>query len=562
MIKTLLLVDDEPAILNSLKRMLRHSDYNILTANSGAEALETLQKNNNIQVVLTDYRMPNMTGAELLSEIKKRFSTVIGLILSGHSDHDILLEVINSGIVYKFLTKPWNNKELSNTVEQAFDQYNLLQSQNKPPLGIKQLLSRKSLLQELDHWMAAGIDTIAFYLDIRNFHSYNDSLGYETSDQLLTAIAHLLVVNKPNKSLIGHMNGDEFVIILPKSSCNEEKQQIITELLLPFQESVHIAGRDLHIAFNVGYGISPNDGDTPALLLRNAYAAVNHSKQNGSTVYPRYSVSMNNTSQQTMLLRSDLHKALERNELSVVYQPKVCMITRNIVGAECLLRWKHGSVGMVPPSIFIPLAEASGLIESIGEWVLLTACNQSNLWIQEGLPPFLMSVNISGRQLQHKTLMEKINNTVKLSGVNPEQLELEITETFLMQDINSSLALLHEIKKLGIHLAIDDFGTGYSSLNYLSQLPVNTLKIDRSFVIDLPELKERENLLRNLIRMSHDLDMSVVAEGVETQAQFNKLKELKCDEIQGYFYSPPVSPDKFRTLLENQPLIGVEYQPA
>lgn len=557
--KTLLLVDDEPAILSALKRIFRHSGYQMLTAGSGAEALDILDGNDDIQVILTDFRMPKMTGGELLAEVNQRFSNVVGLILSGYADIDTLLKAINSGAVFQFMTKPWAKSELLQAVELAFERYYTLQAQNAPPLGVEQLLSRNELMHHLEQWMKEGTNTIAFYFDVSNFHSYNDCLGYETADQLLASIAQILVSNKPKTSLFGQMNGDEFVMIIPMISCPDDKQRLIRNLLQPFQDLLSIMGHSLHISFNVGYAISPTDGNIPELLLRNSYAAVEHAKQTGATIFPRYLVSMNDKNQKLMTIRSELHQALERQQFSVVYQPKICMTTGNIVGAESLLRWEHCSLGIVPPSMFIPLAESSGLIESIGEWVLLTACCQSQLWKKSGLPSFLMSVNLSGRQLQRHTLIEKIENIIELSGVLPEQLELEITETFLMQDIESSLELLHKIKGLGIRLAIDDFGTGYSSLNYLSQLPVDTLKIDRSFVVDIPESKERENLLKNVIKMSHDLGMSVVAEGVETQSQVDVLKRLKCDEIQGYYYSPPVSAEQFRVLLENQPLIGSEY---
>ncbi|MBL4764542.1 MAG: EAL domain-containing protein [Colwellia sp.] len=555
--KTLLLVDDEPSILSSLKRVFRRSGYQILTAGSGPEALELIRVNPEIQVVLTDYRMPGMTGGELLTEVNQQFSNVIGLILSGNADIDILIDALNSGVVYKFLCKPWDQSKIVEAVSFAFKRYYELQESHLPLLGLEELLSRKELMQHLEQWMKKGTKTVIFYLDVNNFSSYNDCFGYDAADQLLVCIAQILMLNKPDTSLLGQMSGDEFVIIMPVTSSDENPQLLIETILQPFRDLIHIAGHDLHITFNIGFAISPTDGNTPEALLRNAQAAVNHSKQVGSTTFPRYFVSMNDKSQQLMVLRNDLHQAIERQQLSLVYQPKICTFTGSIVGAESLLRWKHDSLGMISPSIFIPLAESSGLIDSIGEWVLSGACYQSQLWKNNGLPSFLMSVNLSGRQLQRHTLIDKVRNIIELSGILPEQLELEITETFLMQDIDNSLKQLHEIKGLGIRLAIDDFGTGYSSLNYLSRLPVDTLKIDRSFIINFLESKEHEDLIRNMIKMSHDLGMSVVAEGVETQAQFNKLRHLKCDEIQGYLFSPPVPAEQFAILLESQPLVGV-----
>ncbi len=397
------------------------------------------------------------------------------------------------------------------------------------------------------------------YLDVVNFKSFNDSLGYEEGDQLLAVIMEQLMLSKPNGSFLGRMNGDEFALIMPFSGSEEEIQGLIKSLLYPFDDLINIAERELHVSFNVGYGISNVDGNTSELLLRNTQVAANYFKRLEGIGFHRYQPVMNNISKEKMVLRSDLYRALERNQFSVVYQPKVCMSTGHIVGAECLLRWKHHSLGVISPAIFISLAESSRLIEPIGEWVLSKACYQSQIWKKEGLPPFLMSVNLSGRQLMSNTLPEKIKNIIEITGISPDQLQLEITETYLMQNIDNSLQLFNEIKALGVSLAIDDFGTGYSSLSYLNRLPVDSLKIDRSFIIGLPKSNEKKCLVKNIIQMSHDLDMSVVAEGVETQAQLDTLRHLKCDEIQGYFYSPPVSAEEFRILLENQPLIGKNY---
>ena len=557
--KRILLVDDEPAILKSLKRVLRRTSCQVMTAENGLEALKLLEEHNDIQVVVTDYRMPQMTGAQLLMEVKNRFPDVIGVILTGYADLDAVMEALNSGAVYQFLTKPWDEQKLLDTVQLAFEKSAADASQKQPPLGLEQLLSRNELMASLDEWLDGGSGATVFYLDVKNFHTFNDSLGYKVADRLLSMLAQSLIRSKPDLSLLGQMSGDEFLLIMPAVLSKEENQQVIRSLLEPFHELVSLDGRELHISFSVGYSVSPEDGDNSELLVRNAQAAVNYSKQSGAIQYPRYQPVMNEKSHELMSLRSDLYRALERNEFSVVYQPKVCIKTGNIVGAESLLRWKHESLGMVSPALFIPLAESTGLIDSIGEWVLSTACFQSQFWKRENLPLFLISVNLSGHQLQHNTLAEKVQSILQLSGISPVQLELEITESFLMQDIDNSLKQLDRMKELGIRLSIDDFGTGYSSLNYLSRLPIDTLKIDRSFVQELPESKERVDLVKNVIQMSHDLGMSVVAEGVETQAQLDILRSLNCDEIQGYFFSPPVSAEKFRILLESQPLVVKEF---
>lgn len=559
---TLLVIDDEKAILRSLRRTLHHAGYKVVTAESGTEALQILEDNRHIRVVISDYRMPNMTGGELLTKIKQRFSDVIGIMLTGYADIESVIAALNSGAVYKYLTKPWNDTTLLAEVESAFlhcQELDKLRS-NSGSLGIKNLLPRHDVMDLLGQWMSSGIQTTAVYLDVNMFRSYNDSLGYEVADQILIALAETLVQNLPESALLGQMGGDEFVMLMPEVCSETETQNLIETLLLPFHKLQNIAGRELHISFGAGYAISPDDGDTPEALVRNAQAALFSYKSSGSKPFTRYRSAMNARSRELMSLRSDLYRALEKDQFSVVYQPKVSLSTGLIVGAESLLRWQHDSLGMISPATFIPLAESSGLIEPIGEWVLSTASSQRKVWQLQGLPSFLLSVNLSGRQLREKTLAEKVKQILDISGIQPTDLELEITETFLIQDIDSSVRLLNELKALGIKLSIDDFGTGYSSLSYLNRLPIDTLKIDRSFVKELPQCQDRVDLVRNVIQMSHDLGMSVVAEGVETQAQLDTLNTLKCDEIQGYFYSPPVSAEQFRVLLENQPLVGKPYQ--
>ncbi len=655
--KKILLVDDEAAILRSLTRLLRRAKYKVFTANSGAEALEILATEQ-IPVVLSDFRMPAMTGGELLAEVKQRYPDVVGLVLSGYADLDAVTSILNEGVAFKFLHKPWDDHKLLEQIESAYarweekdkkaaltrlvmesddalfeidqntniahlnpaacqlcrsdetaiigraitefipaiSEHSLLQlfcshevnlevqdsehsallhlnsrpsSPERWVLSVRRisqtgrdipgLLNRGEIIQQVDNWLKNGSCPITtVYLDVKNFQSFNDSFGYHEADKLLVQIATTLMRNKPEGCELGRMSGDEFVLMLPTNDECDIKCQV-RRFLAAFDHLIPFAGHEVFIDFSVGYAQFPADGNTTERLLRNAQAAANHAKHQGRRTYARYLPAMNAKSQELMVLQSDLYRALEREELSVVYQPKVSLKTGNIVGAETLVRWNHKSLGMISPAVFIPLAEANGLIEPIGEWVLSTASVQSKIWQQEGLPSFLIAVNLSGRQLQVDSLTDKVRAILTTSGLSADQLELEVTETFMMQDIEHSLARVQELKDLGIRIALDDFGTGYSSLNYLSRLPVDTLKIDRSFITGLPDSQERFDLVRNVIQMSHDLGMQVVAEGVETRQQLDVLKSLDCDEIQGFYFSPPVPADQFRQLLENQPLIGAEY---
>jgi len=662
--KTILLVDDEAAILRALNRLLRRAGFTVFTANSGQEALEILQREN-IQVILSDFRMPQMTGGELLAKVKEEHQNIVGLVLSGFADIESVTKILNDGSASKFLHKPWDDTELLQQIEWAFEHWNTLNKQsgltrmvmesdealleidaagivrNLNPaaaelcaatesdilnnkitdfiyalsprqlellctqvensaelvdgdnlyevtchpiddnrwilsvrhksrnsgLGVKNLLHRSEVMRRLEDWMStkdnntsdmsSGVSVI--YLDVNRFQTFNDSLGYREADRLLAEIARTLSNQKPQDAMIGRMTGDEFVFILPTVQSDQNTVALINQILEPFDQPISFAERNVYISFSAAYALTPEDGSCPEELLRNAKSAVAYSKRRGRSVHPRYKPAMNQRTSELMTIQSDLYRALEKNQFSVVYQPKVSLKTGRILGAESLLRWKHENLGFISPATFIPLAEDNGLIETIGEWVLATSATQSKIWQMDGLPPFRLAVNLSGRQLQEEGLLDAVKKILANTGIEPNQLELEVTETFMMQDIEHSLQLLQELKSLGIRLALDDFGTGYSSLNYLSRLPVDTLKIDRSFVTDLENSRDRLDLVRNVIRMSHDLGMEVVAEGVETQAQFDLLAEIQCDEVQGYFISPPVPADKFRELLENQPLIGRDF---
>lgn len=662
--KTILLVDDEAAILRALNRLLRRAGFTVFTANSGQEALEVLQREN-IQVVLSDFRMPHMTGGELLAKVKEEHQNIVGLVLSGFADLESVTKILNDGSASKFLHKPWDDSELLQQIEWAFEHWSTLNKQsgltrmvmesdealleidaagivrNLNPaamelcsatendvlnnkitdfiyalsprqldllctqaensaelvdgdnlyevtchplgnerwilsarhksrnsgLGVKNLLHRSEVMRRLEDWMSTpdhntsdaetGVSVI--YLDVNRFQTFNDSLGYREADRLLAEIARTLIEQKPQDAMIGRMTGDEFVFILPTVRSDQHTVALINQILEPFDRPIGFAERKVYISFSAAYALAPEDGSCPEELLRNAKSAAAYSKRRGRSVHPRYKPAMNQRTSELMTIQSDLYRALEKNQFSVVFQPKVSLKTGRILGAESLLRWKHDTLGFISPATFIPLAEDNGLIDTIGEWVLATSATQSKIWQMDGLPPFRLAVNLSGRQLQEEGLLDAVKVILTNTGIEPNQLELEVTETFMMQDIEHSLQLLKELKSLGIRLALDDFGTGYSSLNYLSRLPVDTLKIDRSFVTDLENSQERLDLVRNVIRMSHDLGMEVVAEGVETQAQFDLLAEVQCDEVQGYFISPPVPADKFRDLLENQPLIGRDF---
>ncbi|WP_156473633.1 EAL domain-containing response regulator [Neptuniibacter marinus] len=566
--KSILLVDDEPSILRALKRIFHRAGYKVTIANGPEEALVILE-DHSFPIVLSDYRMPNKTGGELLIEIKEKYPSTLGLILSGYADLQSVIAALNSGAVYKFLEKPWEEAQLLEEIDQAFShwrQENILplrdvrsDEQGKVSnLGDVARASsdltygKMSVMESIDHKISTQAHFSLVYLDIRHFRHFNDCLGYQKSDQLLHHIHALLKKQIRADVEFSLMNGAAFVFFVPEVFTEASAFDFIASLLSPFKQLVTFDEREILLTFSAGYSVYPDDGLTAEELVRGSQLAANYSKDRGLNVYPQYKKSMDGNRDDMVSLQSELCQALKRNEFTLYYQPKISLVNGKILGAEALIRWHHSKKGLISPDRFIPLAELTGLIEPIGEWVLSTAIAQSFLWQQEGLPTFVMSVNVSGRQLVEHDLATKVKKIIQDSGVSPEYIELEVTETFLMQDIEHSIDVLKEIRALGVKIAIDDFGTGYSSLNYLTRLPVDTLKVDRSFIIDFAAETEKTNLVKNMIVMSHDLGMRVVAEGVETLEQLQQLKEMNCDEVQGYYFSRPVVAEEFKTMLQEQ----------
>ena len=294
----------------------------------------------------------------------------------------------------------------------------------------------------------------------------------------------------------------------------------------------------------------PDDGLDHQALLKNADQAMYAAKDKGKNMYQFYISEMDEASSNKMILETMMHKALDNREFELYYQPRMNLMTGALTGLEALIRWKHPEKGWISPAEFIPVAEETGLINPIGEWVLRTACAQNKAWQDAGYPPFSVSVNLSVRQFREQTLVHLIPKVLQETGLDPQYLELEITENISMHNMEYVLSILQEIKKLGVKISMDDFGTGYSSLSYLKKFPIDHLKIDQSFIRDIQHHEEDNSIVKAIIRMAHSLEMIVIAEGVETEAQSSLLREMKCDEIQGFFISKPLPPEHIEHFLK------------
>jgi len=673
---TLLLVDDEENILHSLVRVLRSEGYHILTATDGEQALQILASNE-VQVILSDQRMPGMSGSEMLSHAKELYPETVRMILSGYADLASVTDAINRGNIYKFLIKPWDADLLRANIREAFDRYELgrkgaqftkiyentvegilitdgesrIQAVNpaftaitgylpeealgKTPailhsgkqdaefyrrmwlslldqgkwtgeiwnrrkngeiypewLNITAIRDQHGHLQQYvglftditEHMQAeeklryqAYHDPLTdlpnrlmytehldmalpqarrreqmcgiMMLDLDYFKNINDTFGHEVGDKLLILVAQRLRECIRKEDTLARMGGDEFTFLLSLANDIKDVARVAEKILASFTHSFTIDGKDLFVTPSIGISLFPGDGEDAETLLKNADAAMYRAKEGGRNAYQFYTADMNAQAQERMSLENDLRHAQENGELEMYYQPKVATEDGRIVSAESLIRWHHPTRGFVSPSEFIPLAEENGLILPIGEWLLNEVCRQIRRWRDDGMAVPCIAVNLSGRQFQRQNLPDMLAQAIADAGINPGDLELELTEGTIMSNAESNIEMLVLLKRMGLSLAIDDFGTGYSSLSYLKRFPIDVLKIDYSFIRDIVTDNNSAQLVRSVIDMAHGLKLKVVAEGVETQEQLDFLRQHQCDLIQGYLFSKAVPAKNFESLV-------------
>jgi diguanylate cyclase (GGDEF)-like protein len=412
------------------------------------------------------------------------------------------------------------------------------------------LMLNQRLDQALSRHSRAGTQLAIVFMDLDRFKVINDSLGHGAGDVLLRQVADRLRGQSRKGDTVARMGGDEFVLLVENpetlmdvSAC---AQRVVERLSAPY-----VLGRnDCHITVSVGISVYPADGVDSQTLLKAADVAMYRAKEIGRNNYLRYAPSMNVHTLERLELESDLRHALERGEFFLHYQPKVETATGMITGTEALLRWNHPLHGLIPPNTFIPLAEETGLIVSIGEWVLATACARNKAWQDQGLTNLTVSVNLSARQFGDPMLLKNLTRIISASGLDPSGLELEITESMVMSYGACAVAVLENLKSIGVQIAIDDFGTGYSSLAYLKRFPIDTLKVDRSFIRDIPADSSDMKITRAIIALAHGLKLKVVAEGVETADQLKFLRAHHCDSVQGYFLHRPLAEAEVTEVLE------------
>jgi diguanylate cyclase (GGDEF)-like protein len=585
---TIVCIDDERLVLISLRDQLNRilgGDYEIELAEGCEDALalfaELAQARIEIPLVICDQLMPGMTGEELLIDIHTRHPQTRKILLTGQASFDALIGAINRANLYRYIAKPWDETDLGLTVKEAIHSYfqtQQLLEQNAILQKINQELQseierrermEQQLIHEALHDALTGLPNrtlfmerlekalqmnkryedylfAILFIDLDRFKVINDSLGHHIGDRLLIEFASRLKAITRATDTSARLSGDEFVILLEPISALDDAirtaQRIARELNIP----LHINGREVFTNASIGIAMNSSEYNKGAELLRDADIAMYRAKEKGKGRYEVFNRVMYARAIERLHLENDLRQALDRQELLVYYQPILSANTGKLKGFEALLRWKHPLRGFVSPAEFIPIAEETGAIVEIGEWLLRSVCQQIALWQTQlsMTAPLQVSVNLSARQLKETQLSTTIDEILAQFNLKGENLQLELTESMLMDDVEEIIVILWKLREKGIQLSIDDFGTGYSSLSYLHRLPANYLKIDRSFVTDICSNNDSQKITEVIITLANSLNMKTIAEGVETRQQLQCLRLLNCDFIQGYLLSPPVPPSE------------------
>ena len=550
----ILLVDDDQdyfVIVQSLLSEIRSSySYELEWADTYDIALEKVGRNQ-FDICLFDYFLGERNGLELLREIREKGFTIPVILLTGLGDHKVDLSAMKAGaadfLEKHRLTAPLLERSLRYAAERHKIELKLTHLANYDVLtGLpNRWLLQDRLSQALARARRENCQVAILFLDLDRFKVINDTLGHSAGDLLLRKIAVRLTKGIRECDTIARFGGDEFMaitfLISQAQSAARLAQRILKALLLPF----NLHGQEVFIKASIGIALYPIDGTDLESLVKCADSAMYQAKSLGGNTYSFFSPEINTHTMEKLIMESKMHRALEREEFLLYFQPQFDIQTGRMCVAEALLRWQPLDGKLVLPAHFIPLLEETGLIIPVGEWVLGSACAQCKAWQEAGMPLFRIGVNISARQLKQEGFVDMVKKILHETGLDPFYLELEITENMIMENILENIELLDKLKGLRIHIAMDDFGTGFSSLKYLKNFPIDRVKIDRSFITHINNDPKDESIVRTIIALAHNLGMKVVAEGVETEEQFDLLTRLGCDEVQGYYFGKPVPAEEF-----------------
>jgi len=568
----LLIIDDEEQIRHLLMDLLS-SLYDCCTASSAEEALAALSEQT-FDLVISDIDMGRMSGLELVPRVHSLSPDTVVVMISGNQDIEFAIQALRVG-AFDYITKPIDLRHVEASVERALKHSELLKEKRRYKEQLEELLQQRTA--EVD-WLAyydtvtqlpnralfedrltqacsvaksSGQSLGVLFISLDQFKKVNDSLGHAPGDSLLREFAERLKSCISKSDTVARFGNDEFALLKTQIDGTNDVIETIGSLSQVLKFSFDLPGHELYATASVGVSMFPIDGEDCHTLLKNAGAALYKAKKSGGANYQFFTADMHELATRRLALETNLRRAIQNEEFLIHYQPRVSVDSLAITGVEALVRWQHPQFGLVSPSEFIPLAEDTGLIVPIGEWVLRQACEQNRRWQDQGFAPIQVAVNISGRQFHDRDLSQTVIRILNESGLAPHHLELELTESSIMQNEEFAGNVLTRWRNMGINITIDDFGTGVSSLASLKRLPIGALKIDQSFVRDTSIDPDDAAIVLAIITLAHNLRLRVVAEGVETEEQLRFLQLMRCDEIQGYFFSKPLPAEKLVSLFDS-----------
>lgn len=555
----ILVVDDEPTNTKLLERLLSKVGYRQIIVTNDSRQTLSLCEQHRPGLILLDLNMPELDGFAVLAQLHAAYpqDPPPVVMLTAQSDQTSRLNALRGG-ARDFVTKPFDRTELLVRIENmlrlklAEDERVRLGALLDPITGLPNRKRTEELLQERIDTRADRTQRLALaLLEVQQFKRINQSFGYEGGDRVLCLLKErLLRTLSGHRSILGRAEGARFLIVLPDVPAQDAALADFFQAIMDrVQQPLELDGVEIRLSSHLGVALFPQDGDSAARLLAGAEVALAGASHNSDQGYAFFDHGTNQRVREQLELESELHRALEREEFFLVYQPQVVLPTGRIRGVEALLRWRHPLRGVISPAAFIPLLEETGLIVPVGKWLLHKAFAQAQAWQAAGIPPLRMAVNLSPRQFQDKQLIEHIQQALAETGLSPEQVELEVTESLLVKDFPGTRQLLEAIGELGIQLALDDFGTGYSALTYLHAFPFQALKIDRSFIAAISTSGKSKNLLAGVIQLGKSLGLEAIAEGIEKAIQRDRLLELGCTLGQGFGFARPLPPAEIEPLL-------------
>lgn len=564
---SILIVDDEARVRDLLVDLLG-SKYRCLTANSGDQAL-TILREERPGLTISDINMPGMSGLELIPHVLATSPDTVVMMISGDGTFDNAIEAVRVG-AYDFLKKPFDLDHVEMAVERALGHHALLVGKRRHEEELERLVEERTKRLRFLAWhdeltrlpnralfddrlrqsLLIGADdhrAAVLLVSPDRFREIRDTLGHSAGNALLTKFAQRLSACISAEATVARFEAGEFAVLLPDVGSAAEVVGLVGSVFSALKEPFDLRTHHLNITASVGAALFPDDGKDADVLVKNAGIALARAISEGQNSYQFYTSDMHALAMRRLELEHGIRQAIVDGQFEAYYQPKIEVATRKVVGAEALLRWHHPEMGLIRPDEFIPVAEETGLIADLGRWVLREACFEAKAWHDAG-HRIQIAVNVSASQFDEK-LAETVREALNDSRLDPSYLNLEVTEGSIMKNAEFAADVLNGLKQLGIKVSIDDFGTGYSSLGHLKKLPIDVLKIDKSFVADVTTNPDAASLVMAIIGLAHNLGLEVVAEGVETEDQLSFLSLLRCNEWQGYLFSKPAPADEFTRLL-------------